>query len=317
MTTHPSHRWHHRATGQHCSHRTRSGCLFLLVSAVVLAWAGCRKTTPSTKQVTSAASNVGISASVSASWSTSSPTVPHAPSASTAVPLFKVPMTSTSQAIAALEQGTWERSVFRQALVGRIPQIPVRLTWAMFRTPTRARLQVFCQQAEHWYVNSEDPTPSGIENDESIWSKHHFSSYVGKRSGDKSAIYDFVLEKTPKSDSLCDNFPPKLRLTCSNKRVSVFPTSAEHFPHRHETDNKFVPVWKPSTQESVAVWQCQWADPEKEDVLKRFTKQYSTFPGLNFTERRTKAPGIEWIFEDDGRSDPPTGGGFRWMPQLP
>ncbi|XXY48271.1 hypothetical protein WME91_50555 [Sorangium sp. So ce269] len=208
----------------------------------------------------------------------------------------------------ALDDATLDRRVFRQVLVGALRYPPTRLTWVLFRSAARARLQVFCQVGK-------PPTQLGMslngeENDETRWPAPTLTVYTGARASDHPPSYRLSATAGP-AETGCGVMPGALGLQCRPEQVSVLPAGAALVPgKRTDGDEKTTARWQPSSRTRVEALRCDLA-LDGAPVIWRIRYSMREWP-LVFVAPREEAPGIEWAHENSDQVVQE--GGYRWMP---
>jgi hypothetical protein len=208
----------------------------------------------------------------------------------------------------ALDGATLERRVFRQVLVGALRYPPTRLTWVLFRSATRARLQVFCQVGK-------PPTQLGMsldgkENDEARWPAPTLTIYTGARASESPLSYRLSATAGP-TETGCGAMPAALGLQCRPEQVSVLLAGAALIPGKTtDGDEKTTARWQPASRSRVEALRCDLA---VDGAPASWPVRYSMreWP-LVFAAPREGAPGIEWAHENSDQVVQE--GGYRWMP---
>jgi hypothetical protein len=212
----------------------------------------------------------------------------------------------------ALDEATLERRTFRHLLVGALVYPPRRLTWVLFRSATRARLQVLCQVGKPTSVRGLSLT--GKENDETLWRAPIRTDYAGTRASGGSLSYRLSAASGPVGETGCETLPSVLLLSCRPEQVSVLAPGAALIPGKKLPDDRMTPArWKPAARERVASLRCDMS-VEGDPATWPFRAIWPSFP-LVFVAGKEGAPGIEWAHENSDQVVQE--GAYRWMPAPP
>ena len=229
-------------------------------------------------------------------------------------PAGRLPASPPDAASVGLDEATLERRTFRQIVVGGLVRPPKRLTWVFFRSATRVRLHLLCQ-------NGAPPAGqfgislNGAESDEARWGVPLRTDYVGKRVSERPLSYRLAAASGPVGETACERVPAVLVLACQPAQVSVLHAGATLVVGSKGPDDAVPWHWQPPASEHIPATRCEVAEEgEADPSAKPFHYLWRDWP-LVFADARRGAPGIEWVHESSGSVVQE--GAYRWMPTPP
>jgi hypothetical protein len=212
-----------------------------------------------------------------------------------------------------LDDALRECRIFRQIIVGALPQTPLRLTWVLLRGRERVKLHLFCQtgharvqSGQKWWLGLD-----GTEQLESTWSRPVRVTFEGAAGASGTGMH---LATTMDLGEMwaCVSVVRSVVLTCAPGHLSALRAGAVLVAGPEQGTW----AWRPAVTENVEGLSC--ALSREAGDAGRSTEAIGDMGSdkpLVFAPPKNGSPGVEWVYENS--DEVVQKGAYRRMPVTP